>query len=253
MTKLNDCEKVYEVLETTDYSLFSFIDSNRNISKNHVRKLKEQIEQGYELPPLIVRDTGEILDGQHRYVALVELEKPVQFMIKNDIKKDTLQKSNSIVSKWSVMDHINYHRKEGNQDYQELYDFVEYSTLPVALAARLLGKQKGRGGMSKAIERGDFYVATKEDAYQFVDEILMRIRMEHPTSKIMNSVKTIYNLGVDNKLLVNAINALEEELYMINKESKMTERIANTYNKQCAKDDKIKISYNKAGRVVVKI
>lgn len=251
--KLDKCEKAYEVLQTTNYDLFSFIKSNRDVSRNHVKELKGQINDGYEMPPIIVRETGEILDGQHRFVALSELGKPIQFLIKNDIKKDTLQKSNSVVSKWTIMDHIDYFRKEGNVNYQELKDFINYSELNTRMAALLLGRFKGRGGVTNGIKNGSFYVTSKDDAYQFVDEILMRIRMENPTAKILFAIRKIYNLAVDNKLLVNVINALEEELVLLNQETKIAERIVNLYNKKCPKEEKIKISYDKSGKPVYKL
>ena len=188
MINLKECKTAYHIYETNDYGLFSFIESNRNPSRNHVENLKKQIKNGYELPPIIVRENGEILDGQHRYIALVELEEPIQFLIKEDIRKDVLQKSNSFVSKWTINDHVNYHRKEGNQDYQDLYEFCQYSGLGANIAARILGSAKGNGITTKAIEEGKFFVKSKTDAYQFVDDVLMRIRMEHPTSKIINSL-----------------------------------------------------------------
>lgn len=253
MVKLKDCKKVYHVYQTEDYALFSFIESNRNPVKSHVQNLKKQIQEGYELPPIIVRESGEILDGQHRYLALVELEKPIQFMIKDNIQQDVLQKSNSYVSKWNVMDHVNYHRKEGSQDYQDLYDFVKYSGLGVSTAARILGSTKRKRSLAKGIEDGDFRVRSKEDAYQFIDEVLMRIRMDSPSTKIINSLRSLYNIGVDTKLLVNSVNALEEELSMLNKESKISERIVSLYNKNCPKTEKIKITFNKVGQAVYKL
>ena len=53
--KLDKCEKAYEVLQTTNYDLFSFIKSNRDVSRNHVKELKGQINDGYEMPPIIVK------------------------------------------------------------------------------------------------------------------------------------------------------------------------------------------------------
>lgn len=253
MINLKECKTAYHVYETNDYGLFSFIESNRNPSRKHVENLKRQIKNGYELPPIIVRENGEILDGQHRYIALVELEKPIQFLIKEDIRKDVLQKSNSFVSKWTINDHVNYHRKEGNQDYQDLYEFCQYSGLCANIAARILGSAKGNGITTKAIEEGKFFVKSKTDAYQFVDDVLMRIRMEHPTSKIINSLRTLYNIGTDTKTLVTVVNALEEELLMLNSINKISERIVNLYNKKVSKSEKIKVTYNKAGKAVYKL
>ena len=58
MINLKECKTAYHVYETNDYGLFSFIESNRNPSRNHVENLKKQIKNGYELPPIIVRENG---------------------------------------------------------------------------------------------------------------------------------------------------------------------------------------------------
>lgn len=252
---LKECETAYNVYKTFNYGLFKFIESNRETKRAHVDNLKEQIKDGYEMPPIIVRENGEILDGQHRYLALIELEEEVQFIVKNDIKKDVLQKSNSNVSKWTTKDHINFFKEEGNTNYKKLEDFINYSELSPAVAAKVLGKAKSTkgGSLSKAIQNGTFVVTSEEDAYQFIEEVVLKIRMDKPTTKILNSLRMVYNFGVDNKLLVTVVNALEEELLLLSKESKITERIVNLYNKKCDKNDRIKTAYSKNGNVILKI
>lgn len=183
---------------------------------------------------------------------------PIQFIVKNANKEDTLQKSNTLVSKWNTRDHINYHAAKGNENYVQLKEFMEYSLLTPAEAARLLGKAKQSSqeriySISAAIQNGAFIVTNKSDAYQFVDEIIMRIRMEKKNGKIINSLRSIYNLGVDNKLLVNVVNALEEEIVLLNREAKIIERIVRLYNKQCHKSERIKLTYNTQGRALLDI
>ena len=77
--------------------------------------------------------------------------------------------------------------------------------------------------------------------------------MEHPTSKIINSLRTLYNIGTDTKTLVTVVNALEEELLMLNSINKISERIVNLYNKKVSKSEKIKVTYNKAGKAVYEL
>ncbi|MBO3062749.1 ParB N-terminal domain-containing protein [Mammaliicoccus fleurettii] len=256
--KLLNCEKAFSVFKTNDYKLFGFIDSNRKPKQKHIDSLIEQIEEGYELPPIIVKPNGQILDGQHRYLALKHKKKPIEFIIREDVKQNILQRSNSLVSKWTTSDHIRYHIEEGNEHFKKLQDFIDYSELSTATAARLIGKvkidrTKKITSLSKALQEGNFLITNEEDAYQFVDEVLMKIRMESPNSKIVNGIRNLYNLGVDNKLLVNVINALEEEILLLNKESKITDRLVTLYNKQCHKDDKIKVKYNKSGHPLLSV
>lgn len=45
----------------------------------------------------------------------------------------------------------------------------------------------------------------------------------------------------------------EEELLMLNSINKISERIVNLYNKKVSKSEKIKVTYNKAGKAVYKL
>lgn len=243
-----NCETAYNVYTTDNYDLFKFIESNRTVKKAHVNKLAQQITEGYEMPPIIVKPNGEILDGQHRFEALRELGDPIEFIIRNEIKQDTLQKSNTLVSKWTPKDHINFHMKEGNENYKELKDFIEYSELGVVTATRLLGKVDCKATTQGVVD-GQFVVTNKEDAYAFVDEVLIKIRASKPTEKIVQAVRKVYNVGIDNKRLVNCVNALYEELELISRIPAMAERIATLYNKDLPKSERIKNSKQTNGDV----
>ena len=45
MINLKECKTAYHVYETNDYGLFSFIESNRNPSRNHVENLKNKLKR----------------------------------------------------------------------------------------------------------------------------------------------------------------------------------------------------------------
>lgn len=251
-SELEKSEVAYPVYRTDNYQSFTFIKGNRVVSDSHVRELTQQISDGYSLPPIIVNENGGIIDGQHRYCALMELEKPIEFIIRQDDKANTLQRSNTLVSKWKISDHINYHCENGNENYISLKKFVKYSKLDVISASKILGRidySKLKNGKShiKGIREGHFYVTSESDAYQFVDEITNEIRAENKNSKFINSLRSLYNLGVDNRLLVNVANSLEEEIPLLSKESKIVDRLVKKYNQHCPKNEKIKIEYDKRG------
>ena len=69
--------KIPKKYVTYDYSLFKFIDCNRNVS--HIKKLKESIES-IDLTmhyPIIVNDNMEIVDGQPRFEVCKLIGKPI--------------------------------------------------------------------------------------------------------------------------------------------------------------------------------
>ncbi|RAI79318.1 hypothetical protein BFS35_012220 [Macrococcoides goetzii] len=249
--ELLNCDIAYSVYKSKNYNLFKFIKSNRDISKTHVEKLVTQIEADYEFPPIIVKPNGEILDGQHRFTALKQCGKPIEFIIRNEIKQDTLQKSNQFVSKWNLKDHINFFSLEGNEDYQELDKDIQYTNMTPATAARIIGTT-GKVSTSTGIPKGIFKITSKDDAYNFYDDVYIRIKLEKVPDKIILSLKRLYDLGIDNKLLVNSTNVLLDELLLMSKHQKIIEHIAKLYNKNCDKEDKIIMEYSKNGSLLLK-
>ena len=56
--------------ETRNYDRFKFVESNRDINDNNVNKIEQSIlEIGIQVP-IVVNDNYEIIEGQHRFVAL---------------------------------------------------------------------------------------------------------------------------------------------------------------------------------------
>ena len=109
---------------------------------------------------------------------------------------------------------------------------------------RILGKSKDPKiiSVAKILEYGLFEVKHEEDAYTFVDEVIMRIRMEFPTGKIISAIKNLYDAGADTKRLVTAINVTEDELMLLNTIPKIIETIVKVYNKDLKKSEQIKFT-----------
>lgn len=240
---VKDLYKVaYSVYETDQYDDFNFLEENRDISYSHVAKLMENIKEGFEMPPLIVDEEMNVIDGQHRLKAHKQLKRPVRFIIQRDMKENTLQRANTDIIKWTTDQHVAYHSKQGNEHYIKLEAFKEYSELPWNNTVRLLGKGSDPNvrSIAKILQHGLFIVTHEEDAYNFVDEVVMRMRMESPSSKVVSALKGLYDAGVDTKRLVTAVNVTEDEIALINAIPKIMETIAKVYNTDLKRSDQIK-------------
>lgn len=76
----------YDVYKTSDYTIFSFMEDNRVVNADIVRKIKEKIQEfGWIREPILVNEKLQIIDGQHRFTALKELGFPVEFIIDEGI------------------------------------------------------------------------------------------------------------------------------------------------------------------------
>jgi len=113
-------KKVSEVRVTTDYNKFKFDPLNRTVKAHKVARLKESIRRtNGNLQSVLIDIKGNIIDGQHRYVACKELGLPIRYEIadKSYTSSDMIELNNN-GSGWVAGDYAEYHAKQGNQSYQ---------------------------------------------------------------------------------------------------------------------------------------
>lgn len=87
----NECVELTKIYQTSNYKLFGKIKGNRNISNSHIKKLRQSIRKKYvkEVPIIVVRNPYFIrdgipfliIDGQHRFSAIMEENIPISFVI----------------------------------------------------------------------------------------------------------------------------------------------------------------------------
>ena len=73
--------KINEVYETNDYSQFKFLNNNRDISTKHVNKLIKSMKEKRLISPILINESGQIIDGQHRFEAQKNLGFPVPYIV----------------------------------------------------------------------------------------------------------------------------------------------------------------------------
>lgn len=77
----------FELKQTTDYAIFR-TGQNREVKEKDVnRKLISIQEDGLQLP-IVVNRRMEIVDGQHRFEALVRLGHPVPYLVSSNWKNE---------------------------------------------------------------------------------------------------------------------------------------------------------------------
>ena len=87
-------QSVGVIQETRNYGLFDFVKGNRDINRSHVNRLKDKIKRRdlKEIPILVLSKNKQgkypIFDGQHRFAARSELNKPIRFIVTEKLKAD---------------------------------------------------------------------------------------------------------------------------------------------------------------------
>lgn len=100
--------------------MFKFDPLNRAIKPHKVKTLKESISRtNGNLQAVLIDQKGNIIDGQHRYVACKALSLPVKYTIAdNGYKSSDMLELNNNGSGWLASDYASYHAKQGNPNYE---------------------------------------------------------------------------------------------------------------------------------------
>jgi ParB-like chromosome segregation protein Spo0J len=71
----------FQVFQTFDYDAYDPYNNqllgNRTPDRSHVRKIKESMEKNYYPTIIQVNEQNQIIDGQHRFLAIKELGLPM--------------------------------------------------------------------------------------------------------------------------------------------------------------------------------
>ena len=126
-----------QIQKTTDYAQFSLMKGNREIDRNHVKRLKKSIKDNPELlpdNPILVNKSLFIIDGQHRHAAVKELGYPLYYVVSETSTLDETRVLNITQKGWTLLDFAHSYAESGKQAY---IDFLklhrEYPKLPPSI------------------------------------------------------------------------------------------------------------------------
>lgn len=116
--------KIPEIHVTTDYSMFSLLDANRDVA--HKRKIMDSIRKiGLVPAPIICNEKMEVIDGQGRLCACKEFDLPVYYIIVPGLGIEHCVGMNIGQTNWSILDYIKSYAAQGNQNYCRLLRLME--------------------------------------------------------------------------------------------------------------------------------
>ncbi len=95
------------IFSTKQYENFSFFEGNRVVDPHRIKQLMESIKINGLINPLVVSQNLEIIDGQHRYEALKNLQMGIDYHIHNvDRSKliSLVRDINSVQQNWKNLD-----------------------------------------------------------------------------------------------------------------------------------------------------
>lgn len=114
-------------METRDYSKFKFLSTNREIKRANVEKIKSSVKEWGIIPgrPVLIDGMGNIIDGQHRFVAYKELGMSIPYEVINGNVIEKTMALNANQKQWALADYIHSYAEQGNDSYRRLIKFEE--------------------------------------------------------------------------------------------------------------------------------
>lgn len=156
-----------EVRSTKNYDMFSGMEGNRYIRRTHVDRLVKSIKENNLLSsnPIIVNDSLEVVDGQHRLEAARKLGSEVYYIVMRDLDLDDVRLLNTTSRNWTLEDYLESHAKKGNHNYVILREYCREYGLPISVGIRVLEwrEKKIRSQLSD-FKKGKFEVNNLEKA-----------------------------------------------------------------------------------------
>ena len=160
-------KKINEVYETYDYSQFRFIGNNRAVSNGHVNKIINSMKKRRLISPITINEKGEIIDGQHRFLAQKELKMPIPYIIQKGYGEIETQLLNNNTKNWSMLDWENHYCKKNIEDYLIFRDFRKKYKFPSEQCQMLLQQEND----NQNFKDGLFRVVSYNRAIKYADMI----------------------------------------------------------------------------------
>lgn len=161
-------------MKTKDYSIFKDIRGNRKVDAGHVKRLAEAIERRnlLEFYPILLNERYEVVDGQHRLTAAIQLGIEVPYEVVAGLQLEDVMAINTNSKSWTLRDFIDSYITLGNEDYVELLAFCNaYQMSPIMAGSLLYGfSHLHSGGTSKMIKQGEFKVRNRNVAKKIAEQ-----------------------------------------------------------------------------------
>lgn len=246
-----------QIYQTTDYSKFKKLKGNRD--PKTAKKIVNSInEVGFVLDPILVNEKMEIIDGQNRFEALMQLDLPVVYIQQEGIGKRECQHLNINQSNWTTEQFIDSYAEDDVEDYARLklllQDFKKKGfglEGVIFMANPSMIPQAGGATYSKKVKEGKYSLS--EDRYELTRSRLTSAiklgfvdfmdRYEMGARSFWGAISYAYeHQEVDIKNLANKILSNPQEVISVTKVPEQLRCFDAVYNKGVRAESRVFMS-----------
>lgn len=161
-----------QVHTTTDYSLFKQIDGNRTKNLLHINRLKKSMSENYLFTVIIVNERYEIIDGQHRFDAIIDLKLPLNYIVCDGYGLNEVHILNQNAKTWNSDDYLTGYCNLGYIDYLKYAEFKNKYDLGHNEAMSLLACSPSKIDI-ELFYKGEFKIKDYSKACEMIEKIAM--------------------------------------------------------------------------------
>lgn len=173
------------VQTTTDYTMFRRLPGNREVRPALVHELIRSFTDKPQLitaRPILLNESYQVVDGQHRLEALKRCDKAVPYMVVPQLTVADARLLNALQRSWSLTDFVRSFAETEGGKFMELVDLMdEYKLPPRVLIIYASGKHGNYVSMQRF--RMGYY---DPRPYEDIVEDLDRLREFEPYQKSWN-------------------------------------------------------------------
>ena len=174
-----------QVHTTTDYFLFKSIEGNRNKNLLHINRLKKSMSENYLLTIIIVNEKYEIIDGQHRFDVIKELNLPLNYVVCKGYGLTEVHALNQNSKTWNADDYLDGYCRLKYPHYLKYSEFKERYGFGHVECMTILGGYSSNPGIdrTKIFYKGEFEIKDYDNACEIADKIKLSVNIIQATKE----------------------------------------------------------------------
>lgn len=174
---MDDTTLTNVIQQTKDYDKFKVLEGNRGVTPGHVARIIASIEEHGNMTnatPILVNERMEIVDGQHRFEALKQLDEPIFYTMVTGTGVEDARTMNITQKSWAMRDYAYSWAASGNKLYQKFVNLYEEYQDVVHMGTLLLytiGRASNIAGYRADFKSGDLADFDEEETRMYLDNL----------------------------------------------------------------------------------
>lgn len=229
MAKTTQVISDIRILETKDYSLFSFLEENRPVNPSHVASLMKSMREEYLFTVIIVNEDHAVIDGQHRLEACKQLSLPVYYVIR-PYGLQQLHRYNTDMINWTNADFGHFYQK-GNADYYYFMSVMTENNFSYTSTMIILKGDYSRK-LTEHFRTGLFYIADYKESRERVKKFVQILKFFPAATKnlVFAVNRLMANPAYDHSLFLKQLKAQQASLMLARTIRHQYDHLKDVYN-----------------------